>query len=888
MLLSYFLILILFPLKDCDIDFRNLLNSNPDNNSNSIGLSYLLNIKDSLINMLDDTIIKALNNIINQTNITGTKEDLEELEMCKDKLKVLNSDGENEENYLMRKYWTYLTYYESSKGKSDLGKYIDCLESQNFESEEINISLEQKKKVREATTFIVFKVIEKNDKSIFNFTYKANEYLFGLCVVKGCSEKALKNLFLEVNKILTFFDNLDNDNLDLFDLKGERENNKYWLIPLIILLLIMFLNLSKFLLRCLHVNNKNKIVEFINCFDFNNNYKEILGKDQTDDSSNLNLIKGIRGITLMSIVINVAFFYIYHLPTKVINEISLLSLFKSYSFPLIYHGERFAKKILYALSGFELACKMFHYLDNALKNRYDISKNEVDENMKKNENFNLDDNDNYGEELEHEDNINNSKINLNEMNNNSKILENNSESINDQQEEENEDEEEEDKNYLKKNYMKFIPKRTESLLRDEEKEKINDRTQSKDMLCTKTNQINFGEFENDFSLSSVGGNYYKENRLNIVNKVLINWFIKILYKYILFIIIIILYKYGTIYSFMSYDNVSPIWILYFKGISDKFSILHIIANIFCFSPYSYKTYNWIDPFELVYNEITFFIIGSLLIFFCYKYCLKLDIFILISSIILFALKIILGIFVLLNNDYYPSMFYQYDGSKDFKIRRYISSNPFMNLHIFLLGMFFGELHYCIYYEESVDKNKKYLKLAQKLVGCFKKIFLNQSILQSIIIHIFLLLLFGSYIVLVYIQEIMINHVLENENIDYNFFADKIFNIVALFDSDVAVIIFLFIIIILIFHRDSIISHFIEHKYWRILAMPYWSNLLFLHICASYIFYFCESKIKLVVFIVIFVSFQIIILLILVSCISFVLIELPLKKMTNKFFKLQIK
>ena len=135
---------------------------------------------------------------------------------------------------------------------------------------------------------------------------------------------------------------------------------------------------------------------------------------------------------------------------------------------------------------------------------------------------------------------------------------------------------------------------------------------------------------------------------------------------------------------------------------------------------------------------------------------------------------------------------------------------------------------------------------------------------------------------------MINHVLENENIDYNFFADKIFNIVALFDSDIAVIIFLFIIIILIFHRDSIISHFIEHKYWRILAMPYWSNLLFLHICASYIFYFCESKIKLVVFIVIFVSFQIIILLILVSCISFVLIELPLKKMTNKFFKLQIK
>ena len=32
----------------------------------------------------------------------------------------------------------------------------------------------------------------------------------------------------------------------------------------------------------------------------------------------------------------------------------------------------------------------------------------------------------------------------------------------------------------------------------------------------------------------------------------------------------------------------------------------------------------------------------------------------------------------------------------------------MNLHIFLLGMFVGEIHYCIYYEESKDSNKKYL------------------------------------------------------------------------------------------------------------------------------------------------------------------------------------
>ena len=204
--------------------------------------------------------------------------------------------------------------------------------------------------------------------------------------------------------------------------------------------------------------------------------------------------------------------------------------------------------------------------------------------------------------------------------------------------------------------------------------------------------------------------------------------------------------------FYSSQNIRPIWILYFNEISKKFTPLQIIANLFLFSPFSYKTFNWVDPFDLVYNEIAFFIIGSILIFVSYKYCWRLDIIILISFVLLFALKLILGIFVFIPKNYYPTMFYQYDGNNQ-KIRSYLSSNQFMNLNAFLFGMFFGEIHYCIYYEEKKDKSKKYLNFSWKLMSFFKKLFLRQNLTQSILIQFLLLLLIAGYIAIVYVYEI---------------------------------------------------------------------------------------------------------------------------------------
>ena len=126
---------------------------------------------------------------------------------------------------------------------------------------------------------------------------------------------------------------------------------------------------------------------------------------------------------------------------------------------------------------------------------------------------------------------------------------------------------------------------------------------------------------------------------------------------------------------------------------------------------------------------------------------------------------------------------------------------------------------------------------------------------------------------------------ETNNDLYNFFTNKAFNIISLFDSDIGVIVLLFILLMLFFHRDRSFSKFLEHKYWRILSVPYWMNILLLHIISSVIFYLSEKRIKLVIYSIIFRSFQVLLLLVLVSCFFFVLIEMPLKNLTKKFFQI---
>ena len=152
-------------------------------------------------------------------------------------------------------------------------------------------------------------------------------------------------------------------------------------------------------------------------------------------------------------------------------------------------------------------------------------------------------------------------------------------------------------------------------------------------------------------------------------------------------------------------------------------------------------------------------------------------------------------------NYYPAMFYQSDGSYVI-IRNYLSSNQFMNLNIFLIGMFFGDIYYCIDIIETKlleeNENKEYFPLPINLA----KIIRDKYILgcwYDLITYILLTVLFILYLGIVYIFQIFIYLFMKDKNNEkyYTFFEDKIFNLIALLCADFVVFIVLFIIIILI-------------------------------------------------------------------------------------------
>ena len=908
---------------------------------------YINNINDILIDLVSETLTISIERAIEKAILKGDQEKINDLQKCKKEFAIFNKTGEDSENYKLRRYYTYLIYYESSESKNDLGQYTDCIESQTLDLKNIendfNYSFRQE--IKRNSTYTIFKIIEQQNKSFSNFTLKDNEHLFGLCLRNGCSNNSIKDIIYEFNDELTLFEKLKESDLRVYNLEsGKGEISYTRMVPTFITLLIIILNGIIYLFQ--EKITKGKLKTFCECFKFDDNFKKILESDEKDgNEKSLNIIRCIRAIILIALVVSKSFIYIYHLPTKVFNETNMEKLINSYSFSLIYYGERFGKKMLYAISGFELTYIMIIYFDKIIrkkkenekisyllppdlvssstikknKNNKEKTQQKIDDISKpKPELITLTD-----EEIINENNIietniiGNDKKKEEEKKEEEKIEEENieeemkeEEKIEEEIKEKKEKEKKERLEKLRKEkekkekekedeYNKFfseiigskdknknlIDSKNEDLESDlfEEKEKNEEKITTENKIEEKeTNEIEKGENGDDKE------NDYENYRKFLTIKDLIIWYSKHIYKYILFIYAIFLFKYGTIYPFMFFQKISPMWILYFEDIPKKLNYYYILANILLFSPFSNESFYWLNPFVLVYNEITFFIIGSFLFYICYKYRIEMNIIIFISFFILLIAKIILGIFLFSreNFHYYPAMFFQYDNTYS-AAKSYLSSNQFMKLHLFLLGMFFGNVYYCLTNKGISLKSKKYLELSVKFSKLKLFEFLSEggrcsNILQYIFLIVFILI----YIVLVNCYEMFISFYMKDKNNPeyYTFFSNKTFNIFALFDGDLGVIIFLLIILFLFFIRDNALSKFITHQFWRIIYKPYWSNLLLLHISTTFIFYYSENRIKFDFISIIFFAFQILILLTVLSCIFFVLIEMPLRNLNKIIIK----
>ena len=80
--------------------------------------------------------------------------------------------------------------------------------------------------------------MKKLDKSFTNISIKDDEYIFGLCIKKGCSINAIKKLFAELNQELVLFDNLQKSDVFAYDIHSNDDIKSYNIIPLCIIILV--------------------------------------------------------------------------------------------------------------------------------------------------------------------------------------------------------------------------------------------------------------------------------------------------------------------------------------------------------------------------------------------------------------------------------------------------------------------------------------------------------------------------------------------------------------------------------------------------------------------------------------------------------------------------
>jgi len=168
------------------------------------------------------------------------------------------------------------------------------------------------------------------------------------------------------------------------------------------------------------------------------------------------------------------------------------------------------------------------------------------------------------------------------------------------------------------------------------------------------------------------------------------------YKYILLYLVIILFRY-TVYEIVYFFHQlkRPAWVLFEHYLkNEKNFLLRAFTLLFNFEGadkgYDKTRQNLIYNFYIPINEIFFFIVGTILISFSYKYRLRLD-FIIICTISFFFISkvIIYGAYFFKHDQMYTTTdYYMFDFGIHFL-------NPIYNLTYFLMGMYFGLINYSI-------------------------------------------------------------------------------------------------------------------------------------------------------------------------------------------------
>ena len=361
-----------------------------------------------------------------------------------------------------------------------------------------------------------------------------------------------------------------------------------------------------------------------------------------------------------------------------------------------------------------------------------------------------------------------------------------------------------------------------------------------------------------------------------------------IHKYILYLLIISFFLF-SFYEVVSYFHGPGLVWDYFnqKMIEPSFKIEKLIPLLFGLQGYILtfiikEKISILNYFNIVYQEIFYFIISTIIIFIGYKKNLKIDFFFKILILILFLVRILFYFIFNLNiRDYFSFQTYQSYGP--------FYTSIIYNYIYYLIGIYFGMLNYIIQKKYSYlecKKNKKiYLISGVKIIEIIKK---RKNFPHFLGIMFFIILLLNNFLqpILIYIfQFIYKNSMIEcMENYDKSIFVV----IFMMIDTDVIILGINIMGLFMYLKGNNFINNFLNNNYWSIFNKFYFSYILLINPIILYVIYISETKIKFDINNCFLISFICAILVFASTSIFFIIFELPYKKPLKYLLKLSEK
>ena len=381
-----------------------------------------------------------------------------------------------------------------------------------------------------------------------------------------------------------------------------------------------------------------------------------------------------------------------------------------------------------------------------------------------------------------------------------------------------------------------------------------------------------------------------ENKENLINNtVMSNKYIFIffgiqLHKYILYLLFICFIIFSLDWIVITFGNSGQMWLFFNQClIKSAKNLKYFIPLLIGYKSYfisglSPKKHNILHYYYLLFQEIIYFLITSVIIFIGYKKNLRIDLF----------LKIIFCILILFRIIYYFSKI-GLDDKDYFGYNEYgqFYTSMLYNYSFYIIGVHFGMINYVIQkgysLKDCLKNNKKYLNSSLTVLDATKKKNKKYLHIISIVGGILLFLnVFIQPIIIYMLKLIKSNNLKENmELYKRDFFSQ----IIMLIDSDIFVIAINAISLCMYLMGDNLLNNILCHSLWSIFNRFYFSYILLINPVILYFLYNTETKILFNISNCFLYSFMIGIFVYSISMVIYIIFELPFKKLIRFWFKL---